>query len=474
MSNLYGRWLRKKRSMKKFNLRDPLYYSVIYEHLVDHSKPRIILQNKSIYNEKIVHLTDKFTFFDFYKENLKQSFIAKEDKPHMICMSCASLDHLETLKYSEETINFLNEKGLDIYLYENIFIDLGPEKRTKVHELAENNNISKDDAYEKIKNSITGFESSQENLEKMYCFEFESITKFAKNNNLKHVRVLTGDYKVEEYFQDKYPTIQIKNKDICTASMFGLKEERFNAYQYILEPTHSPSVDKIQHKFLCFNRRYTAYRHLIASYLVNKSSLLSFQWEIEDSPFEIFDDRTEFNQPLWGSIEKYLWFDLEDWKHLDIYETIKQGMTELEKGPRNIDVDITDETSPEVKPVPLEIYQSCFLSVVTEEKYTRPTGSFSEKTLNPIKCFSPFLLIAPPNTLSYLKDFGIKTFDDFWDESYDKEINHEKRLLKVMSVIDHINSKELSELKEMYQNMIPILMHNYKQIYTIKDKNGFE
>ena len=455
--------------MKKFDLRDPLYYSVIYEHLVKHSKPRIILQNKSIYNEKIVHLTDVFTFFDFYRENLKQTFLSKETKPHMICMSCASLDHLETLRYSNDTVEFLNKQGLDIYLYENIFIDLGPNKRSKVHELPDMN-INKSQAYEQIKHSVTGFESTEENLEKIYCFEFESISRFAKNNNLTDVKVLTGDYNVKDYFQPKYPDIKIANQDICVASMFGVKENTFNAYQYVLDPTHSPSADKITNKFLCFNRRYTAYRHLIASYLIGKSSLLSFQWEIEDSPFEIFDDRTTFDQPLWGGIEQYLWFDLDRWKGLSVYSDILSGMAELEMGPKNIDVDITDDISPEVKPVPVEVYQRCFLSVVTEEKYTRPTGSFSEKTLNAIKCFSPFLLVAPPNTLKYLKDYGIKTFSDFWDESYDDEINHEKRLLKIMSVIDHINSKDITELKKIYNEMIPILEHNYRTIYEIKDR----
>jgi hypothetical protein len=77
------------------------------------------------------------------------------------------------------------------------------------------------------------------------------------------------------------------------------------------------------------------------------------------------------------------------------------------------------------------------------------------------------ILVAPPRTLEYLKTFGFKTFDRWWDESYDQEEDHEKRLMKIFDVIDFINSKSLEELKTIYEEMRGILEHNDSIVRTI-------
>jgi hypothetical protein len=117
--------------------------------------------------------------------------------------------------------------------------------------------------------------------------------------------------------------------------------------------------------------------------------------------------------------------------------------------------------------VPISSYQSCFCAIVNEAKFAWPFGQFSEKTLNAIKSFRPFILAAPPRTLEYLKKYNIQTFDQFWDESYDQEENHEKRLIKIFDTIDYINSKNIKELRTLYKQIVPILEHNYNIITKI-------
>jgi hypothetical protein len=68
--------------------------------------------------------------------------------------------------------------------------------------------------------------------------------------------------------------------------------------------------------------------------------------------------------------------------------------------------------------------------------------------------------MAPPGTLKYLHEHGYKTFSDFWDESYDDCTDHEKRLYKIFDVIKYIESKTITELKDIYNDMRPILDHN--------------
>jgi hypothetical protein len=73
-------------------------------------------------------------------------------------------------------------------------------------------------------------------------------------------------------------------------------------------------------------------------------------------------------------------------------------------------------------------------------------------------------LVAPPHTLRYLKEEGYKTFNEFWDESYDEYENHGERLMKIFDLIDYIDSKSIDELHELYEQMKPILKHNYDLI----------
>ena len=72
--------------------------------------------------------------------------------------------------------------------------------------------------------------------------------------------------------------------------------------------------------------------------------------------------------------------------------------------------------------------------------------------------------MAPPGTLKYLHEHGYKTFDKFWDESYDSCTNHEERLYKIFEVIEYIESKSIEELKDIYKEMESILSHNRIQV----------
>ena len=59
-----------------------------------------------------------------------------------------------------------------------------------------------------------------------------------------------------------------------------------------------------------------------------------------------------------------------------------------------------------------------------------------------------------------MKELGFKTFDKWWDESYDSEPNGWKRLQKVLDIIKEISSKSNEELLEMYIDMKDVLQHN--------------
>ena len=96
----------------------------------------------------------------------------------------------------------------------------------------------------------------------------------------------------------------------------------------------------------------------------------------------------------------------------------------------------------------------------------------------------PFFVLAQPKTLSYLRSVGFKTFEDFWDESYDDELDDEIRFRRFFDSINEFlgNSNEDIHRKLFgkkwdgdihtaeWMKLYKILKHNYYHL-PIYSKN---
>jgi hypothetical protein len=76
----------------------------------------------------------------------------------------------------------------------------------------------------------------------------------------------------------------------------------------------------------------------------------------------------------------------------------------------------------------------------------------------------PFIVFGNPGTLQELQNIGFKTFNEFWDESYDSELDFSKRLSKIITILKDLAKKSDEELLEITKKMLPILQHNYEHI----------
>lgn len=109
---------------------------------------------------------------------------------------------------------------------------------------------------------------------------------------------------------------------------------------------------------------------------------------------------------------------------------------------------------------PTALYESTFISVVTETLADLGTIFFSEKTWKPISLGHPFILVGSPNSLGYLKTLGFKTFDKWIKEDYDSEIDLGKRAILINKEIKKITSLSDQELIDIRREMEPTLLHN--------------
>jgi len=111
-----------------------------------------------------------------------------------------------------------------------------------------------------------------------------------------------------------------------------------------------------------------------------------------------------------------------------------------------------------------EAHLKSFVNIVTETLTMQDVVFITEKTYKPIYTCQPFIIVGNALSLKKLKEYGFKTFDKWWDESYDDEVNFEKRMNKVTKLLEEIASWDLDKCSEVRKEMREILIHNYNQM----------
>jgi len=90
----------------------------------------------------------------------------------------------------------------------------------------------------------------------------------------------------------------------------------------------------------------------------------------------------------------------------------------------------------------------------------------TEKTFKPICMQMPFVLVSTVGSLRYLRSYGFKTFDILWDESYDSEIDDDKRLVMIADLLKQLDSMSTQQRQDLYWAAMPIVQHNYNHFYN--------
>lgn len=86
----------------------------------------------------------------------------------------------------------------------------------------------------------------------------------------------------------------------------------------------------------------------------------------------------------------------------------------------------------------------------------------NEKLFKPIASLQPFLVLGQIGTLKALKQLGYKTFDKWFDESYDSIMDDDLRYQKILNEVKRLSGMSKKELSEMIYDMLPVLKYNYE------------
>jgi hypothetical protein len=282
------------------------------------------------------------------------------------------------------------------------------------------------------------------------------LNTFAKNNNLKTIKIYTCEKNVKA-LNNYYENITIVCKNIF------LRIVSKNIKKFInLEFDFNKKQEKIEKKFWCGNIEYSQHRHFMICFLLSKSG--NYSWYHGKNLLENERYCPRFLKDI--NSEKSFIDTIKNYNEKYIGEIYQNNTKLMKKFPVIMD----NKRSSKAKSI-VKYYDECFVSVITETIFNSPYSDISEKALYAIAYGKPFIVVGTPRCLEYLKSLGFKTFDEFWDESYDNEKDAQKRLLMLFDLIEKIDNYTIEELKQIYTKMIPILKHNLNTLKNLRYNN---
>jgi hypothetical protein len=85
-------------------------------------------------------------------------------------------------------------------------------------------------------------------------------------------------------------------------------------------------------------------------------------------------------------------------------------------------------------------YNTTDIEIVLETLFDDSRLHLTEKSLRPIACAQPFILLGTHGSLEYLRSYGFQTFDSVWNEHYDTIQDPLLRLQAVIAVMKEITN----------------------------------
>lgn len=153
------------------------------------------------------------------------------------------------------------------------------------------------------------------------------------------------------------------------------------------------------------------------------------------------------------------------------YKFFVNPQTKIDK--QNFDVlDIENLSS--VNPnyfVPIDKCIDSFLFLNTETNVESDQLFFSEKVYKPIGIGMPFMTLGNPGSLEDLRSRGFITFSEWWDESYDLDLNIKQRIKIIITNLLKLSTYAEKDLIKIRKEMQEILEHNLDLYKLLKNKN---
>lgn len=290
----------------------------------------------------------------------------------------------------------------------------------------------------------------QLNKENVFLFSGNLLTKhegrrFEVENKEKLLFTVVHDL----YFEHIYWFVQPGTK-------FNFDERAKKYTQFHNELDFVRGNEKKYH-FLCFNRRMDLHRLITYGQLQINPKLINKS--ISSLHNSAYIPNEEIYRWADGEIAAFNPARNPRVKELKYGNQIAHFLSQIDYSVANI----YDE-DPEINlagSLNIEAHRASFVNIITETLFYEKSVFISEKLFKPIHLCQPFIIVGNPYTLRELRRLGYKTFDRWWDESYDEETDLISRLAKLEEVYEYIANFSTLELFNIQQEMEDVLIHNF-------------
>jgi hypothetical protein len=296
-----------------------------------------------------------------------------------------------------------------------------------------------------------------------------NIAKFLQDTNLKYYNQLTIMANVRQLYElnkdkylDEFNIVGGNYQHQCLKYILPGYSYQNDLFDKLQDNFFVPK--KFEKKILFFNSRMRLGRYILFYNMFKKFGFDNFY-------FSTFKD----NSTLWERFsKKYNSFqEFLDHKSSHINEikdinNLNSFLFNLGNGNIPESGKVYNEKQ-ELCP-PYSIYNNIVVEVVQEtlsdsnlsNKFDDSKGiCFNEKTIKTMFGMRPFICNANQGYLKNLHSLGFKTFSNWWDESYDNEFDFYSKQDKIFRIIESILKKSDLELRNMLEDMKPVLVHNF-------------
>ena len=220
-------------------------------------------------------------------------------------------------------------------------------------------------------------------------------------------------------------------------------------------------VKDYNYDFISFNRIINndrSYRIYFVS-LLKEAGLLNkglVSFNVTDNLFDDWRDETaDPNSKLSEQAKQHIEANMTDIDRLMIDSDTLSGSASANI-PRTIKGYWPNNDQPTV---------DAFWHIVTETVFYYPKLHLTEKIFKPIVSKQPFMLLAAPGNLEYLRSYGFKTFDGIIDESYDNIQDDDARIDAVVKQIKWYCNLSQEEKNRVIERLAPIVEYNFQHFY---------
>jgi hypothetical protein len=239
----------------------------------------------------------------------------------------------------------------------------------------------------------------------------------------------------------------------------------------VVENLKNKKKDK---RYICLNAHYQEHRHYVVYKLFEKKlqdmgyisftlgqgmnytdmpkKRIIFEWNrfLSDSDYEIkdYDMSIELVDKLPINLEREdFWEDYYHFQNPKLKKYVSKVRPQMMRDPK-----VVSDT------------YFCIANETLRESDNGNMCTFSEKTMLGW-VLQPTIIVGTPGIVKHLKNLGFESYDELFDESYDEIIPTNERLLKVMDEVERVCRMPESELKSIYNDLLPKVRHNQNKLF---------